>query len=692
MTIRLDPADLSIETNDKGFIIGQSLIGDTVTDEANAWREVKTEFSHLSLTRAVALEKGVLFRPEAAELSLRTPTTKYMSGVFGRQIRVKWKGTLLFVGEVKNSQLSSVAGADEDETYMTLRAIGTVQRTNTFVLYEYSAPVATTGDRVMHAVAGTSIPVQVINCTRAMPAKPQTNVKLIEVLQDSADVQMARFYAATDNTLVLDGNPAPAPVIAFSDEPEDVNRVRYKSVDMAENLDNVITGAIVTAKQFETRYGRALHPSAVVRREETYEVDLPDSQSDVDAWTTSFPLLGFTRLEPSNVDTYWQDSLIDLELTEAVNVKWQGQTYLCGIKGIRYDISPDPERGLRWDVSVELMPGHLVQRVNYAAPSPPVNVTATDVQQTSITVSWTRPVMPGSLSGYTVRYQEGYVPPADTDSGILVGSYPAGTLSATATGLDSYTNYSFSVFATTNNAEVTSQPGTLTVRTLEIVPSAATNFSVAKNHTVRLVSTFGTVWDMNHNVVFDPPVSGDVGNYFVAWTVDGSQPSLTNYKNSLTLGKSWADGSGFNRHIGFASNGERNKNIRYALWAKSPSGVYSPPVYDIEDTTEVAPIATSVTIQRIDSSRFRVHWTKEPQSNTYKDFWKYRMEYRKTGTGTILTPGTGEFVSEWTAATADSQGYFWDIIVVEDGVWLDVSVFTYTYGELWARGSAALVT
>ena len=204
---------------------------------------------------------------------------------------------MLFIGHIKSTTYSSAATNDGPKTFMTINAVGITESTNKSVAFDYSRPEETAGVRAN--TLSPSLVVDAINCNRLMAVRGSSNIKWMTVLQETSDAQLARFYVSKDNVLTMDGNPSPEPTVFFSDDPGVEGRTDYNSVAMAEQLENTITAIGVQAKQDETLKATNRHPSAVVVHEETYEADLPLRQNEIDAWAASFPLLGFTRLEPS---------------------------------------------------------------------------------------------------------------------------------------------------------------------------------------------------------------------------------------------------------------------------------------------------------------------------------------------------------------------------------------------------------
>lgn len=675
----LNPSDLVIESNDQGFVIGVSLIGDSVTDDANAWRKVNADFTSINLEYGVSLDKGVLFRPEAAQLVLRTPSEYYMSGIFGKQIRIFWKGELLFSGEIQSATLSSTAGVVESKTMMNVMVVGTVQKAVNYVLYNWDAPAQTVTERVNRAVEGVNIPIVGIASDRLMPARPEASPKLMEVLQEAADVQMARFYTDKANNVIIDGNVVTDLAATFSDVKDDPDTLTYSDLDMEYSIANAITAVHVKPKQFEATYGRYKHPSANITHEETYEIDLPNDFSSLLAWMISFPLRGYAQMEPKTIECYWQDGLLGLELTDLVGVQWKGNSYESTIVGISYEIRPDVDYGLRWTVKFDLAPGHIVKRQNFTAPSPPESVTATMVNDSSIRVDWTRPVMPGTMTGYTIRYVSGgQTIPRYINEGMDGGTYPLGTTTATITGLESYENYGFAVFAITDTAGILSAPTTAVAQTDSLVPGAPTSLSITKTYTPQ-----GTYQAMYHNASWAAPTTGDTYSYFLAWNFDGTNPTTTAYAESVS-GQMPTTQLAYSNQISFNA-GERNKNVRYGLWARSPKGIYGPPTYFTLNSNEVLPPAPSVSLQILQNyneTQAEVRVTYGNQPETSPDFIYYELRYWSSGGGPPgITQGTRH--AKVTKDYAHEYG-----LIVPRNQWLDVSVFAITHGEIFSRGTA----
>lgn len=687
-TMRLDAHDLRIETNDQGFIIGSSLIGDVITDEASAWREVRTDFSNMTLTRTVSVDKGVLFRPEASQLKLRTPTEDYMNGVFGKSIRVFWKNQLLFQGEIRNATLSSQAEADGNKTYMVISAIDSVDKANSYILYNYSAPEETVQDRVADATAGTGIELVTINCLRPMAARASTNIKLMTVLQEASDAQLARFYSDRQGRLIMDGLRPGEPVITFSDNHAVPGHTEYSSLDMAESVVNTITGAFVSAKQDETMFAIKRHDSAVVMHEEQYEIDLPLVQENFEAWAESFPLLGYTRLEPSGLNTYWQDELIDLDLTELVTIQWKGKVYRSGIKGINMDIKPDHDNGLVWNVSLDLIPGHLIEFSSVIAPSPVNDFLAIGTTPSTVDLTWKRPSMPATMTGYMLRYADGPVAPATQNDGILLGVFPTTQTSYTLTNQPSRDQNSYSIWAVTDSPTVSSGVVTTTAITPEIIPSAPTSVVATKGHNAYQA---GYVTQMWHDITWNVPTTmGDAEYWVVRYTTDGTTPTATTGTSASTFPI-----AGNTRKVRITyGTSSLNKTVKVGVFTKTYNGQYGPGTIITTDSNEQIPEASASTLTNVSMPGYsprlvRIKWTKITETNP--DFFVYRIEYNVNQTGPVTTPGTGTLVGEWTRESAATDAYTHDVWVAI-GSNIKFTIFTKTYGGKYGYGWNSIQT
>lgn len=691
---RLSRSDLRIETNDQGFVLGESLVGDPVTNEENAWRNVNSDFNSMTIQRSVQVEKGVLFRPEASTLTLRTPSQEYMDGVFGKSIRVFWKNALLFQGTVRSAKLSSSAEPNGDKTFMTITAVDNVDFANQYVLYNYSAPEQTVGDRAVNATSGTGIEMVTINCMRPLAARASTNIKLMTVLQEASDAQVARFYSDRAGRLVMNGLRPGEPTITFSDVPEIANTLRYRNINMDNNLTNTITGVVVVAKGDETLSMYRKHDSAIVTHEEVYEVDLPLAPEYLDAWIDSFPLRGYTLLEPSGLTTYWQDAMIDLDLTDLVAIQWKGRNYRSGVSGITYDIRPDEDYGLRWNVNVDLIPGHLIEFSSIVAPSPVRNFKAFATDPHTVELSWERPSMPAEQTGYMLRYADGPQAPVTPNDGILLGQFPLGTTSFTLTNQPSRDQNSYAIWAITDNPNVYSGVMTTTAITPEVMPTAVRNLTIVKT---RGTPQAGYVTSMTHTLDWDSPETmGDMKRTMIVYTLDGTAPSLNNGKRVFTAGS--ASQSIANIPVTFS---DYNKTAKYAVYPETINGQYGPVVTTQLDTNEQIPASSATSLENVPMPGYsprlvRIKWQNVEASSV--DFSTYRIEYNVNQAGPPNVPGSGTLLMQVTPATAINQGYKISETQYQYEAWLPigsnikVAVFTQTLGGKYGYSWNAIQT
>lgn len=686
---RYDKSDLRIETRDRGFVIGESLIGDTITSEANAWRLVNSDFSQMTLRRSVQVEKGVLFRPESSSLSLRTPSQDYMDGIFGKALRVFWKDTLLFQGNIRSAKLSSQAEADgDDTTYMIITATDNITYANSYVLYNYSAPEETVNDRAVTACSGTGIEMVTINCMRPLAARASTNIKLMTVLQEASDAQVARFYSDRAGRLVMNGLRPGEPTITFSDQPSIVGTSRYRTVNMDENLNNTITGVVAQAKQDETLALYKKDDSAVVTHEEVYEIDLPLAPENYSAWLDSFPLRGYTSMEPSSLSTYWQDELIDLDLTDLVAIQWKGRSYRAGVAGLTYDIRPDRDYGLKWNVNIDLMPGHLIEFSSVVAPSPVRNFKAIATDPHTVDITWERPVLPAEMTGYMLRYADGPQPPVSQNDGMLLGVFPLGTTSFTLTNQPSRDLNSYAIWAVTDNPNVYSGIVTTNAITPEVIPSAVTNLTAVKGHNAYQQ---GYVTQMWHQISWENPVTmGDAASWLIRYTTDGTEPTPTT--NGTTQGLWGITGSKTVKLTYSLAN--LNKTIRIAVFVKTINGQYSPGAYLTVNSNETIPGPVSSTLENISMPGYsprlvRVRWTPTNESNP--DFFVYRIEYNVNQPGPVTVPGTGTLIGEFTRESAAQAGYTYDAwVAINSNV--KFTIFAKTNGGKYGYGWNSIQT
>lgn len=630
----IDPTKLSIQTDDGGFVLGQSLLGTTLASASNEWRTVTADFTSLQISRSVQTQSGVLFRPEAATLSVVTRVEDYFSGVTGQRIRVLWNGSVIFAGEMKSATLSSQSDWDHkpgDNTYMTIQAVGLVANLNDYVLTGYTRPQETVATRLTSSFIPSPYAITVNNCNRILAARGQSNVKLFTVLAEATDAQIARVYVDCNNTLVVDGDPAPDPVITFG---PDASNAQFRAVSWDQNTDNTITTVVAQAKQDNTVYATASYPDAVILHQESYTVDLPTDGTDVNAWAQSFPLQGYAGIEPSSLDTYWQDSLVGLELLHLVRIVWKGHTYLAGVSGISHNISPDTlTGGLVWDVSLSFMPAHLLEYSPVLAPSSPVGFNASPANDHAINLSWAVPAVPNSMTGYELRRATGPDAPATRSDGTLVASLGTTVTNYQDTGRDSNVTYSYSLWAITSNAAVYSKIVTAQATTPETIPSAPRTLTVGKTATT------------THSLTWTAPAApgDDVTSYELRFRTDGVDPTSSTGTVFATIAYGAVSYS--------ASNLARNVTYHWGLFPKTQLGAYGPGAFASQNTNETVPGAVpSLSVTAPNYQTLSASWGA---ASPLTDFDHYHLEWLYNSAPT--TPGTGNVWAN-TAGTSFSSG------------------------------------
>lgn len=404
---------------------------------------------------------------------------------------------VLFTGTITGSRVASVPGDDGPEYRLTIEATDTTDALAKEVLTGYTRPAETAGDR-LRALGRSNM--RVIDANRPMAALlDPDNPQVMEVMQDAADAQLARFYVDAENFVVVDANAADSPVVAFSDQ-HDTEHVCYRSLDMGEDLANSISGVVVTAKQDNTITVSRMADVQHVLNHERYELDLPyATDADLSAWAAGFPLHGYTQLEPVRLDTYFQESLLNVELASLVSILQDGRLFESGVKGISHSITPS-----KWDVSYDLMPGHMLRYETITKPSAVESLSFTSTSN-SITLTWNEPMEASSLDRYMVRCSTGGTPPTLTTGTLL---YEGTNKTATLGSLDSNATYSFSVWPLTTAPGVQGDVRSLTAKTAEIVPSAVTGFTA----TAASYKKVDLTWTA-------PAIMGDIKDY---WISDGT--------------------------------------------------------------------------------------------------------------------------------------------------------------------------
>lgn len=605
MTYNCD--DLHLETDGNGFILNQSYLNeDTLIAAADTWLEVKTDFTSIEVTRSVAVDNGVQFRPEASTMVVRTRKTDYMDKTFGKNLRLRWQDTVLFQGRIKSSTLDS---SPLDGEVMVLHAVDAFEDLTRYVRYNFSAAEQTVQVRLQNLVPDALV----TNCDRLIRAQAQRTDKLVDLVQEATDVQLARFYTNAQNQLVIDGDAAPAATVLFSDNHGTPNHVCYKNLQFEEDLENVITSIVVVSSdrvtdsngnEVDVSYSAtASHPNAVVTRQEKFDLMLPVRQAEVNAWAASFPVNSHTRLLPASLDTTWDSALTDIELLHLVRVMWKGKSYDAGIKAIKHSITPS-----KWNVGLTFMPGHLLTFNSVIQPSEPVNFRVSGVTDTTVSLAWDRPVVAADVTGFELRYNLGTVPPLTRSQGTFAATLPASARTFTHTGRGSNVDYAYSLWAVTSNALLYSDAVTAQANTLETIPNAITNFVAAKTTDTR-----------THNLTWTAPTApGDDVVSYVIRAKAGAQPTASTYDAQWTVAYGATSFS--------ATNLGRNKTFTYGIWTRTAEGLYGPVSYASQNTNETVPGPMTLTTQALNSSTVRLNWTTP--TNT-QDLGSFKVQSRK---------------------------------------------------------------
>lgn len=600
----LDTADLHIETNDNGFVLGKSLFGTKLGSSGNSWREVKGDFSQMTLNRPLGIDKAVLFRPEAPVLSLRTVIEDYYEGVFGKTIRVRWKDEIQFVGTIKSATIASQAMRDgKDTTTVNVSAVGIIDFINSYRLYNLIAPEQTVADRIA-SITPPSVTITVAGGNRLMAAKGQSSPTLMEALQDAADVAQARFYVNKHDQLIIDATNAPDPVILFSDDVVDTDRILYRNINTQENATNTITGLVVTAKsdQAQTKTSAvAEYPNPSLTNEQAYEVDVPVNAGALEAWAESFPLQGKAVQSPTNIDCYWQEALADLDLTHQVDVKWKGNGYRCGIKGITHTMQAERGGKFRWNVKYELFPGHLLGFNRLNSPTKPsafvtggvYNAAVAGTYPDRVAMLWEPPVDSAPFSYYEIRMTRNALEtepekaPTGRYDGEQVALFPIDQVPTNVngdpyfvlTGLEEGHSYWFTIWTVSDNPDVRSEPLSMWYQTSVGKPSAPQNFRATqwKEKPDFPFVNFRFEWDNPETTALR------MGNYLI--TVSGTNPQPTISDEVATNG--WVPRWGENEVNGYGYS--LNSTFYFAIRATNSDGTYGPAAYAVGSSQETRP-------------------------------------------------------------------------------------------------------
>ena len=184
-------------------------------------------------------------------------------------------------------------------------------------------------------------------------------------------------------------------------------------------------------------------------------------------------------------------------------------------------------------------------------------------------------MLPNGMTGYEIRVNTGPTPPATRDEGTLLATLADTVTSYTHTGAASNTQFSYSLWATTSNALIASNPVSAGATTPKAVPSPAQSLSAAKTSTT------------THTLTWNAPAAAgtDLKEYVVKYRTDGVNPTATTGTELATVAL------GVNSYV--ASGLVRNLTYRWAVFPRTFGGKYGAGAFVSQNSNEAVPSAVS---------------------------------------------------------------------------------------------------
>jgi hypothetical protein len=275
------------------------------------------------------------------------------------------------------------------------------------------------------------------------------------------------------------------------------------------------------------------------------------------------------------------------------------------------------------------------------APGQVLNLAASSVNSTSVSLSWSIPVSGGPATAYTVQYRI-----AGTTTWAVVGQN-IGATSFTIQGLQSATSYDFTAVAA-NNVGTGPASTTLTAATLTagVVPGSPTSVAITNLSATSLTCSWaapsvggaGMVYTVQYRISGQSTWSSAANNLSAtSYTVTNLVPA-TSYDIRITASNSFGTGSPSATIT--AQTAQLAGLVTSITWALAPNGNYTHGVGSMGVNAHVNPAAAQIqfgfsTSQTVPPAT----WVTAVNVNT--DFWgQYLSTPATTGTWYAWAEGT----------------------------------------------------
>ena len=460
---------LSLEIDNRGFILGESILGvDELTDTAGSWDDILTDLDDahrgigsIVINRSVTTDSGALIRPEAPTMDVELNTRPEQLGItYNKQMRCSYDGAVMFVGRIVGID-STATPTDFGTSYRTrITCVSNMSQLVTNYLYNFTAPQETVAQRIARINGLFALNVTTDVAGINMAACSGVNITVFDALQDASDVALAVPRITNDgeyeiNTAVSNDNVG----WYFRD---DGNGYDYANLQTSADLTNVVSSVIAVAKADDAKFRTRTISGATAQMQQRITVDVPADNINLDAWLASFPFTPYVEEVVRSIRVPFHEDLVAMQVCDVSSVLHEGFTFTTAVKAIEHTITPDV-----WDISVEFMDRSLVTHPTVLRPSAPRNFVIgndTPPNPTNFYATWSAPLFSGGVTGYQLRRAVGTTPPSKTSGTLIANLLMNPVLPLYFSGNTPGTTYSFSLFATTDDPNMYSDPATVTIK------------------------------------------------------------------------------------------------------------------------------------------------------------------------------------------------------------------------------------
>lgn len=389
-----DYALLTLEADQRGFIVGQSRVGvSKLRSAAGSWTSIKGGFISISTNLPTRTVDGAWIEPEVSSLTLVSRDAALFQSLDGYELRQRYNGSTIFSGVITESVLASDIGDDNTEEFtVTLTARG-------FEAIKNGLPAVGT-IQTLWSVSGGGGPVVQWAAGKARARAADMTGRTVAAEDDQADAQIEETLAVendltgTQGELLADlairtgtllDQSSGVGVTFRSYQGIPVWRLEDKHLVSGYNLavDRESATALAATRKEDEAYVvsfRAGTARVLVQRTISLPFNDPFRPGNFGAYT---PLQATPKTYLSDATIPRHDDLaIPSRLPIRAHFRHGGTTYRAAVVGLLHTITPE-----RWMMTIQGAPVHLVTRVSDLAPTPPQHVKGS-VGGTTATITW----------------------------------------------------------------------------------------------------------------------------------------------------------------------------------------------------------------------------------------------------------------------------------------------------------------